>query len=191
MKLEAAAWHESSWSRCSTLNYNWSLLLVPWARSMFNRSLFFFFRRLLLTLLDTAPSRYTGGHEGGFIYLGWTSTATPSRSATMTSLTRTLSDISAYSPIKQLYQGPSHCFMALFTFQSNIKAALHAFSLISRYQCKSAWRGSGATQPNLQTRTWLTSTWSPLSGAAKTRGIMRNKAPFTANLTGCQQMRDP
>lgn len=184
MKLEAADWHQSSWFRCSTLNYIRSLLPVPWIRSMFPCCFF-------VCVCVNVTFLCAGGHKGGFIYLGWTSTATPSRSATVTPLTRTLSDISAYSPIKQPYQGHSHCFMALFTFQSSIKAALHAFSLISRYQCKSAWGGSGATQPNLQTRTWLTSTWSPLSGAAKSRGIMRNKAPFTANLTGCQQTRDP
>lgn len=95
-------------------------------------------------------------------YLRWTSTATRSRSATLTSLTWTLSDISAYSSIKQPYQGHSHCFLALFTFQSNMKVALRAFALISQYQCKSAWRRAGGTRPNLQTGTWLTSTWSLL-----------------------------
>lgn len=112
----------------------------------------------------------------GLIYLGWTSTATLSTSATMTSLTWTLSDISAYSSIKQPYQGHSHCSSALFTFQSNMKAALRALALISRYQCKSACRGSGGTRFNLQTRTWLTSTWSLLP--CLERGIMCNKAFF-------------
>lgn len=96
----------------------------------------------------------------------------------MTSLTWTLSDISAYSSIKQPYQGHSHCFSALFTFQSNMKAALRAFALISRYQCKSAWRESGGTRPNLQTTADLNLIPPSLSGAAKTRGIMCNKASF-------------